>query len=57
MGTDHLEWSYDRYLADRSAASTQIYLNTERKRLWLSVSWGRVEPFNGQLGLGLLHAS
>jgi hypothetical protein len=50
-GYDEATWTYDRYLPDRSAASNQVYL-TSAKRLWLSVAWGRVGPFNGQLVWG-----
>jgi len=50
-GSDSAEWTYDRYLPDRSAASNQVYLTSD-KRLWLQVNWGRVGPFNGQLVWG-----
>jgi len=50
-GYDEAAWTYDRYLPDRSAASNQVTL-TSAGRLWLSVNWGRVGPFNGQLVWG-----
>jgi hypothetical protein len=50
-GSDQVSWTYDRYLPDRSAASTQVYLTSDR-RLWLEVNWGRVGPYNGQLVWG-----
>jgi hypothetical protein len=50
-GYDEVTWSYDRYLADRSAASNQVILTSDR-RLWLNVVWGRVGPYNGQLVWG-----
>ncbi len=50
-GYDDVAWSYDRYLSDRSAASNQLELTCDR-RMWLSVSWGRVGPYNGQLVWG-----
>jgi hypothetical protein len=50
-GSDEADWRYDRYLPDRSAASTQAYLSSN-KRVWLSLSWGQVGPYNGQLVWG-----
>ncbi|HEV8605197.1 MAG TPA: hypothetical protein VGQ99_07520 [Tepidisphaeraceae bacterium] len=46
-----LSFTYDRYLPDRSAASTQIHLISDKK-IWLSFTSGRVGPFNGHLVWG-----
>jgi hypothetical protein len=48
---DEATWTYDRWLEDGSAASNQVHLNS-KKWLWLTVSWGRVGPPNGQLVWG-----
>lgn len=50
-GYDEAEWTYDRYLSDRSAASSRACFTSDN-RLWLDLSWGRVGPFNGQLVWG-----
>lgn len=50
-GTDEVSWTYDRYLSDRSAAANQVYLTSDQ-RIWLSVNWGHVRPFDGQLVWG-----
>jgi hypothetical protein len=50
-GYDEAAWTYDRYLPDGSAASSQVYL-TSNERLWLSVNWGRVGPYDGHLVWG-----
>jgi hypothetical protein len=51
-GSDQVAWTYDRYLPDRSAASSQVYLTSDRRRLWLDVNRGHVGPYNGQLVWG-----
>lgn len=50
-GSDQVAWEYNRYLPDRSAASDQIDVISD-KRLWLQVAWGSVGPYNGQLVWG-----
>ncbi len=50
-GSDQAAWTYDRWLPDGGAASTQITLSSE-KRLWLGIYWGQVGPPNGQLVWG-----
>src|SRR5882672_9983104 len=50
-GYDEAEWTYDRYLTDRSAASNHVHFTSD-KRLWLDINWGHVGPFNGQLVWG-----
>ena len=51
-GSDQAAWTYDRYLPDRSAASNQVYLTSDKQRVWLLVMWGQVGPYNGQLVWG-----
>lgn len=51
-GSDQVTWTYDRWLADGSAASSQAHLSTDRRRVWLRVNWGEVGPPNGQLVWG-----
>jgi hypothetical protein len=50
-GYDTVQWMYDRWLADGSAASNWVVLTSER-RVWLNVSWGQVGPPTGQLVWG-----
>ena len=50
-GSDEAYWRYDRWLSDGSAAGDSIYLSSDR-RLWLTLSRGRVGPYNGQLVWG-----
>ena len=47
-----ISWQYDRYLPDRSAASTAASICSTRHRIWVDWSWGRVGPYNGQLVWG-----
>jgi hypothetical protein len=47
-GTDRLSVSYDRYRADRSAASDTIEL-TSNRLLWLAAYGGQVGPYNGNV--------
>lgn len=50
-GAEQVNMSYDRYLADGSAASDEISMTSDQ-RLWFSISRGAFEPFNGQLVSG-----
>ena len=50
-GVDEAGLRYDRYLADGRAASNAVYLTSDN-RLWLNVSAGLVDPYNGQLVWG-----
>jgi hypothetical protein len=50
-GYDEAVWSYDRYLRDRSAAASQVFITAE-KRLWVGAEWAHVAAFNGQLVWG-----
>lgn len=50
-GVEQIHVSYDRYLADGSAASDEISITSDH-RLWLTISRGAFEPFNGQLVSG-----
>ncbi len=50
-GVEQVHVSYDRYLADGSAASDEISITSDH-RLWLTISRGAFEPFNGQLVSG-----
>jgi hypothetical protein len=49
---DSVEWTYDRYLADRSAASDQVFITSNRRRIWVDLCHGQVGPYNGQLVYG-----
>ena len=51
-GTDALSLRYDRFLPDRSPASTFVALDTDRRRVWLTWFSGRTDPYNGQLVTG-----
>ncbi len=50
-GVDEATLTYDRYLADGRAASTGVYLTSD-KRLWINIMGGSVAPYNGQLVFG-----
>jgi hypothetical protein len=50
-GSDSVELTYDRWLPDRSAASTQVHLTSD-KRIWVYLSWGQAPPYNGNLVYG-----
>jgi hypothetical protein len=52
IGFDEIEWGYDRWLPDRSAANNQVHLSSDNRRLWLYVGCGHAPPFNGQLVYG-----
>lgn len=50
-GSDQFSLTYDRYLADRSAASTQLHLTSDH-HIAITFNSGHVGPFNGQLVWG-----
>ena len=50
--TDSVEFRYDRYLADKSAAATSVSLRSDDRRIRLRIHWGWVGPFNGNLVYG-----
>lgn len=50
-GVDEATLRYDRYLANGRAASNAVYLTSDN-RLWINVSAGSVEPYNGHLVWG-----
>ncbi len=52
IGYANAEWTYNRWLPDRSAASNAVYLTTDKRRLRLLILWGRVGPSNGNLVWG-----
>jgi hypothetical protein len=51
-GYDMVQWMYDRWLPDGSAASTWVQLTSNKRAVWLDVSWGEVGPPTGQLVWG-----
>ena len=51
-GSDEAAWRYDRWLGDGSAASDQVSLTSDKQRVWLLITRGRVGPYNGQLVWG-----
>jgi hypothetical protein len=50
-GRDQIEWRYNRWLPDMSAASNGVYLTSD-KRLWAHALWGKAPPSNGNLVYG-----
>ncbi|HYO08297.1 MAG TPA: hypothetical protein VER17_04950 [Tepidisphaeraceae bacterium] len=51
-GTDRAAWEYDRYRADRGAASTQVHATSDKRRLGVNVIWGQVGPYDGSVVYG-----
>jgi hypothetical protein len=51
-GADRASWTYFRYLPDRSVRSNEVHLGSDHQHVWLSIGWGAVGPFNGQLVWG-----
>lgn len=50
--SDRLEWRYNRYLADKSAAATLVTIANDRARIRLYFHSGWIGPFNGNLVYG-----